>query len=66
MGYTERHHIQPKCLGGTDDHKNLVRLTAREHFVVHHLLTKIHSGCSKSLMKAWHAFLHDVSRQWAN
>lgn len=41
--YYEKHHIIPKCLGGTDDKNNLVLLTAKEHFVCHHLLTKIHS-----------------------
>lgn len=25
-GYTERHHITPRCLGGTDDPTNIVRL----------------------------------------
>lgn len=45
--YTETHHVVPKCLGGTDDPENLVRLTAGEHYVCHQLLTKIypdHSG----------------------
>ena len=41
-GYTERHHILPKSMGGNDDASNLVRLTAREHFVAHHLLWRIH------------------------
>ncbi len=40
--YYERHHIIPKCVGGTDDIGNLVLLTAREHFVAHQLLTKIY------------------------
>ena len=40
--YNERHHIIPKCLGGTDDKSNLVNLTAREHFIAHYLLWKIH------------------------
>lgn len=40
--YTEKHHIIPRCLDGTDDSDNLVDLTAREHFVCHWLLTKIH------------------------
>lgn len=39
-GYTETHHIQPKCLGGTNDKSNLVRLTAKAHYVAHHLLHK--------------------------
>lgn len=41
VGYTETHHIIPKCLGGSDDPSNLVKLTAKEHFVCHHLLTKM-------------------------
>jgi len=43
-GYTERHHIQPRSLGGTDSVDNLVDLTAREHFVCHWLLTKMTAG----------------------
>jgi hypothetical protein len=43
-GYVERHHILPKALGGSDDSSNLVALTAREHFLVHLLLAKIHGG----------------------
>lgn len=42
--YYERHHIIPKCLGGTNDSQNLILLTAREHFVAHQLLVKIHPG----------------------
>ena len=40
--YVEKHHIIPKCLGGTDDKDNLVILTYREHFIAHWLLVKIH------------------------
>ena len=39
--YTETHHIQPRSLGGTDDVHNLVKLTAREHFICHWLLVKM-------------------------
>jgi hypothetical protein len=41
-GYTERHHILPKSMGGSDDPSNLVVLTGREHWVAHLLLYKIH------------------------
>jgi len=41
-GYTEKHHIVPKCMRGTNSKENLVRLTAREHFVVHQLLVKMY------------------------
>lgn len=39
-GYFETHHIVPKSLGGSDLDSNLVKLTAREHFICHWLLTK--------------------------
>lgn len=39
--YTERHHIIPKSMGGGNEKDNLVRLTPREHFVAHWLLTKM-------------------------
>ena len=48
--YTEKHHIQPRSLGGTDDKNNLVDLTAREHFICHWLLTKIYTGEAKAKM----------------
>jgi hypothetical protein len=41
-GYKERHHIVPKCIGGDNSISNLVYLTAREHFIAHKLLCKIH------------------------
>ena len=42
--YTEKHHILPRSLGGDDSKENLVRLSAREHFVCHLLLTKMVDG----------------------
>ena len=41
-GYSERHHIVPRCMGGGDEPENLVRLTPEEHFVAHQLLVKIY------------------------
>ena len=46
-GYGEVHHIIPKCLGGSDDPSNLVKLTAEEHYVAHQLLVKIYPGNSR-------------------
>jgi hypothetical protein len=40
--YCEKHHIIPRCLGGTDGNDNLIKLTYREHFIAHWLLVKIH------------------------
>lgn len=45
--YYEKHHILPKCLGGTNDKENLVLLTAREHYICHKLLTYIYKGNRK-------------------
>lgn len=44
IGYKERHHVVPRCLGGSNAESNLVDLTAREHFICHLLLTKMHSN----------------------
>ena len=49
-GYCEKHHIIPKSLGGDDSKDNLVKLTAREHFVCHLLLTRMTTSVSKSKM----------------
>ena len=48
--YSETHHIKPKSLGGTDEKSNLIRLTAKEHFICHLLLTKMVLGLSKHKM----------------
>lgn len=49
-GYSENHHILPKSMGGTWAKKNIVSLTAREHFICHLLLTKMTSGIAKQKM----------------
>ena len=54
--YYEKHHIIPRCLNGIDDNKNLVLLTAREHFICHWLLFKRFKNNIKlrpKLLKAW-------------
>lgn len=43
-GYSERHHIIPKSLGGSDNESNLTWLTGREHFIAHCLLARIYGG----------------------
>jgi len=54
-GYNEQHHITPECffknrtrkgpagqlVGNPEDPSNKVKLTAKEHFICHHLLTKM-------------------------
>ena len=39
-GY-EKHHIIPRCLGGSNASNNLVLLTHREHYICHLLLCKM-------------------------
>ena len=45
--YYEKHHIIPKCVGGTNNDENLVLLTAREHYICHKLLTYIYKRNKK-------------------
>jgi hypothetical protein len=54
-GYSEKHHVIPKSLGGTDESSNIVRLTAKEHFICHLLLVKMTTGTQRSKMAqaAW-------------
>jgi len=51
--YKEKHHIIPKCLGGTNKKENIVELTAREHFICHLLLTKIYNDNNKLNYALW-------------
>ena len=58
-GYKEKHHILPRCLGGKDTKTNLVKLTAREHFIVHMLLCKFTKGEAKrSMLYAFHCMCY--------
>lgn len=50
-GYVEKHHIIPRCLGGLDTKNNIVRLTAREHFICHRLLVYMTEGTNQYKMK---------------
>lgn len=50
--YHERHHIKPKCMGGTNDEENLIDLFAREHFEAHRLLA-LENPNNNSLTYAW-------------
>ena len=54
IGYKEKHHILPRCLGGNNSKDNLVELTAKEHFIVHMLLCKFTTGFAKR--KMYYAF----------
>jgi hypothetical protein len=38
--YTEKHHITPKSMMGSNESDNLVKLTPREHYIAHLMLWK--------------------------
>jgi hypothetical protein len=40
--YTEGHHVIPRCVGGSNNKDNIVRLTPEEHYVAHQLLVKMY------------------------
>ena len=57
--YFEKHHIIPVSLGGSNNKENIVKLTAKEHYVCHRLLTKMTVGDQKRSMN--HAFWRFVN-----
>lgn len=52
--YTEKHHIIPKCLGGTEDRGNLTVLTAKEHYICHLILARKLHPLNPKLWSAMH------------
>lgn len=65
--YYEKHHIIPRSLNGIDNDKNLVLLTAREHFLCHWLLVKRYKNNANNyakMLKAW--FMMSVKSKTAN
>jgi len=63
--YTENHHILPKSLGGSNSKDNLVRLTAREHFICHRLLVRMVEDKAKyQMIKA--AEMMTKKNSWQN
>ena len=54
-GGLEKHHIIPRCLGGTNAKSNIVVFTPEEHFLAHRLLARMYTGDDKRKMcyAAW-------------
>ena len=50
--YMEKHHITPKCLGGSNFKSNLIWLYAQDHYFAHELLAR-ENPHDKSLAWAW-------------
>ena len=49
-GYIEKHHIIPRSFGGPNSKENIVKLTFKEHFICHRLLSKFTQGKYKRKM----------------
>ena len=49
---SENHHIIPRCMGGTDDSDNLIRVTPESHYVLHQLLVKMYPSNSQLIYAA--------------
>lgn len=41
-GINEKHHIIPRCIGGSNALENLIKLSLREHFIAHLILVKLY------------------------
>lgn len=52
VGYRERHHVLPRCMGGGDEKGNIVELTGEEHYVAHQLLAKQYPQNSRLVFAA--------------
>lgn len=55
--YVEKHHILPKSMGGKNSKKNIVTLTAREHYIAHLLLARFNK-CRQTICA-----LHNMQRR---
>jgi hypothetical protein len=51
--YFEKHHVIPRSLGGNNKQLNIAKLTPKEHFICHLLLTKMTIG--NDMYKMQHA-----------
>lgn len=51
-GLTHRHHIIPKCVGGTNEPSNLIYLYHQEHYETHRLLA-LENPSNHKLQYAW-------------
>lgn len=52
-GYGEKHHVIPRCMGGSNAKENIVLLTAKEHFLAHKMLVRMHPN----VKGVWYALI---------
>lgn len=67
-GYTETHHIVPRCAGGSNESSNLVDLPPRIHYFCHYLLTKIdlYQNVRNKIIYAFWAMSNQTSKRYNN
>lgn len=65
-GYVERHHIYPRSMFPqlADDPKNLIALTAREHFIAHWMLHKAFGEQMTQAFMYMRSACDDHERYW--
>lgn len=51
--YYEKHHIIPKCWGGSNRKENIIKLTAREHYIAHWLLYRMRPNSNGVSFAFW-------------
>jgi hypothetical protein len=54
---SEKHHIVPKCIGGSDSEDNIVSLSPREHYLAHYILHRMYPD-NKPLQRAYWMMSH--------
>lgn len=62
--YCEKHHIIPRCMGGSNKKDNIVFLSAKDHFRCHTLLVKFTEGDNNG--KMWSALWRMMNKQSKN
>lgn len=60
--YVERHHIVPRCLGGTDASANIVSLLPEEHLFAHRLLCRMHPNNTKLSFAVFMLSIHPLGK----
>ena len=66
LEYSEKHHIIPKCMNGTNHKSNLIKLTAREHYIAHWILWKAyptHLSLTSAFLQMTHKNVKDKNKQ---
>lgn len=64
LGFSEKHHIIPKSLGGDNSKRNIIKLSPRQHFICHLLLVRMTSGVArKKMVFAVHLMQYSTGKQ---